>query len=142
MPTVTVTTTAAANTLRLIENGVIPVSFSRSTGTFGGIGDTVLLAKIPNKATVLGGDVRFVSPSDAAVAVEVLLGTDQVMATTTASNTGGAVVLRGRGVPVKLSLSDDAANLWSYLTLKVANAGTQTATGSVSGVIYYSMDAE
>lgn len=141
MPTVTVTTTAAANTLRMIENGVIPVSFSRSTGTFGGAGDTVFLAKIPNKATVLGGDVRFQTPSDAAVLVEVLLGSDQIMATATASNTGGAIVLRGRGVPAKLSLSDDAANLWSYLILKVAS-GTQTATGSVSGVIYYSMDAE
>lgn len=110
----------------------LPASFSAS--------DIVLIAKIPNQATITDFWLAGIVPSDATVfKVGTSADDDAISAALTLSAT--AAVKRfdaGATMPFKVSLSDDANPQWTYL-FATRVSGTSTNTCSIQFVVKYAM---
>lgn len=112
--------------------------------------DVFLGCKIPNKATVLDCLIRIHDKADTASVYNVFLAKSgdgsgtaiAQLATATVSSTGGASMVRATNVffpGTRISLSDDAAVQFAYLKVS-KTSGTTTASVSLQGVVYYTMD--
>lgn len=119
---------------------------------FGTTGDTVLLCKIPNRATIIDGWARFgsgytvgtfglnVTKGKTASATTVLgnLGTLSASTGQQTFNFRGSTAL----APFQVSLSDDDGIQYAVLKLVVSTAMSATSSVSIDGVIVWAMDAE
>lgn len=117
----------------------LPASFSAS--------DIVLIAKIPNKATIIEFWMAGIVPGDGTVfKVGTAADDDAVGAALTLSGTsalrrtGGMTGGDGSAttMPFKVSLSDDANPQWTYL-FATRVSGTATNTCSIQFVVTYAM---
>lgn len=117
----------------------LPASFSAS--------DIVLIARIPNKATILDFYMAGIVPSDATIfKVGTAADDDAVAATFTLSATaqirrlGSTIGTDGAAstMPFKVSLSDDVNPQWTYL-FATRVSGTATITCSIQFVVTYAM---
>lgn len=144
MATVTVTLLASLDVPRAnYHSGVTSKYFYSGNVTFGGAGDQMRLAKLPNRASVISvtGDVQCAATSvqGALVIAEVLAGgtlsVRDTLASISAVTAGGSIVT-GRWVPARVSLSDDAAVQYAMLAI-VASGGTQSTSFSIKGTVIY-----
>lgn len=145
MATVTVTCAASLEQARSDpRGGVTSRNFTSGNVTFGGAGDQMRLARIPNGARILSviGDVQC-----AATSVQGALnlmrvdgnGTLSVMALLASASvvTAGGPIATGRpNLPYKVSLSDNAAIQYAMLAI-VASGGSQSTSFSINGAVLY-----
>ena len=99
------------------------------------VATTILLCKIPNKSTITGiyeyhGSSSASAPTDIGV-------TGAAAAFATAATVAAATTITG--LPYDISVSDDAADKFRYLTATVT-PGTTTATFLLNFVVSYVMD--
>ncbi len=127
--------------------------FQYSGLALGTAGDTIYLAKIPNKATIVDCWARFASGYAAGTfglivtkgntaSATSILGTVQTISASTASQT-----LNMRSTvsiaPFQVSLSDDDAVQYAVLKFTVSTAmASASASVSLDGVVIWAMDAE
>lgn len=132
-------TTGISNTPRALHVGDTLVAFTKTLGQFHAtLSSTVLLAKIPNKATIIDAFVKFADTTAAVTSAVLDL---QVGATSLGmSLTIAAGTARATAVPIKVSLSDDAAVQHAFLRLSCTTAGTASSSLSLCGWISYTMD--
>lgn len=143
----TLSATAAASNIapRELSPGLnaVPFYFNSGANTVDASATTILLCKIPNKATI----VDFVAhhtigaatcPADYGVSGGLgLTGASSLLASALA--TGSIARGKAGGIPFKISLSDDAANNFVYLQA-VATPATATTSLIIQGTVYYTMD--
>lgn len=139
----TFTSTAYSAVPKLIESGVFSVSFDYSTpagvSLSASAGAVVILGpKIQNQTTILG---VIGSHSSGAATFPFDIGLDasvSALASAKAAGTNAINALSG-SVPYKVSVSDDAANL--YQVLKFTGApGTDTAVVNLKYTVLLSRD--
>lgn len=113
------------------------------------LSDIILIAKIPNQATITDFWMAGIVPGDATVFKVGVggagatggTGADDDCVSLLLTLSGTAAVKRfdqGVQMPYKLSLSDDAEPKWAYLFATLIS-GTSTATCSIQFVVKYSM---
>jgi hypothetical protein len=116
----------------------VPFTFNSGSTEISASATTILLCKIPNKATIVDYVEHHTTgagtcPVDFGVTGSIsALGTAQAQATVNRSNKAG-------GVPYKVSLSDSASNQFVYFTA-TATPGTGTASLKIQGSVTYTMD--
>ena len=132
-------TTGLSNSPRALHAGDTLVAFTKTTSQFHAtLSSAVLLAKIPNKATIIDAFVRFADTTGAVTAAVLDLkvgATSLGMSLTVAAGTA-----RATNLPIKVSLSDDAAIQYALLRLDCTTAGTASSSLSLCGWISYTMD--
>lgn len=134
----TVTGSFATATPRLSYEGV---TVARGQYTAGGVtasvSDTILLVKVPNGATIIDGYLTGTTGSDSLIFEVGVAGTDNNLAAgLTLSATAQLARFNAGGLPVKVSLSDDAVPQWAWVFATVAS-GSATATASINLVVKY-----
>lgn len=126
------------------HSGVTSFAFASGNVTYGGAGDQLRLARIPNQARILSivGDVQCAATSvQGAIGIyEVLasgtLSARATLASLSAITAGGAFATGRLNMPYKVSLSDDAAVQYAMLAA-VASGGTQSTSFSLNGAVLY-----
>lgn len=117
----------------------LPASFSAS--------DIILIAKIPNKATIIDFYMAGIVPSDATIFKVGTAADDDAVAATFTFSATAAIRRLGNAtgadaaaatMPFKVSLSDDANPQWTYL-FATRVSGTATNTCSLQFVVTYAM---
>lgn len=154
MAVVTVTAASALPLPKAHHVGVQALHFSFDGGAtaVGTPGDTVVLGKLPNKATVLDAAARVHSLADTAASHVFFITkgkpasettTLAVLGTISNSATLGAVMFRPTAAfaPFKVSLSDDDGTQYALLKMRWA-VGTATVSFSCDGYISFAMNAE
>lgn len=136
---------SSGKTPKAVFNGDTSVPFSwTSNGVTLSASDHILLAKIPNKATLIGLVGAGWTGADGGCTVRFglsHLSADYVVSTVTLSATATtALTLRAGAFPVKVSLSDDATNQFVYLTATVVAATSATVTNIIKGTVTFTMD--
>ena len=134
----TVTGTFATATPRLSHEGV---TVARGQYTAGGVtvsvSDTILMVKVPNGATIIDGYIGGTAGSGAIVFEIGVAGTDNNLASAlTLSATAQVARFNAGGLPVKVSLSDDAVPQWTWVMATVAS-GSACTTASINLVVSY-----
>lgn len=142
-----------AEPARAVHAGVNAISFAFNSGAvaFGSACDVVLLGRIPDQATILGGYVA--GKHGGATGAHFLLtcvkstdytksgGTvkfDQANGSFTLSATAASIFQIAN--PVRVSLSADAGTSEAVLYLNVTTGASPTVSVSLHGVIYYVCD--
>lgn len=142
----TLTSTAAASTgpVRAIHAGVNSVTATFNDSTQISVSETtILMVKVPNGATIL--DVIGSVSSGAATCPFIMGINDPTDGGDTSSSlfaTGGTItsVLRAtKGIPYDVSVSDDAAVQYQYVTMAVT-PGTATTAVEAKMTVTYTMD--
>jgi ABC-type microcin C transport system permease subunit YejB len=109
----------------------LPASFSAS--------DIVLIARIPNHATITDFYMSGIVPSDATVFDIGLSSDDDAIAVAlTLSATAALQKFNAATMPVKVSFSDDVVPQYTYL-IATRVSGTSTTTCSIQFVVKYAM---
>lgn len=118
--------------------GVISQTFSFNAGAVTASGATLVqLCKIPHGATII--DINALASSGAATN-PMDIGISSGNASTFASaGTGGAIVRATKGLPYRVSVSDDATVRYATLTATVT-PGTATVSLQVDGTVFYTLD--
>jgi hypothetical protein len=120
--------------------GVNTVVFKFGHATFHPtISSTVLIAKLPPKCIVL--DSMIAGTNSAITAIQMVLRANDSDIGATITSAAFATPQRGLGLPLKISLSDDAANQYAILKAEVTTAGTATGTVSITGWVNYLVGA-
>lgn len=138
----TLTATTYANQPRIVHNGVISVSGSFNSGAteISASATTVLLCKIPNKATIL--DVIEHHTTGAATC-PVDIGVDDTLSAFVTQATQASVTRAtvGANLPYTVSKSDDVSAASNFATLKATyTPGTATASLKCNFTVLYTMD--
>jgi hypothetical protein len=139
---VTYTATTGMTNSPRSNNGDNVVVFSKSLSAFHGtVGSAVVFCKVPNHAIVYDAAYACAGATAAVTAtlLELQLGSTAIAATTSA-NQATAGYNRSGLLPLKVSLSDDAAVQYAILRLYCTTAGTASTSLSIAGYIAYSMD--
>jgi len=135
-----ITGTFATATPRL---GVEGVTVARGQYTAGGatvsVSDTYLMVKVPNGATIIDGYISGTVGTAATLFEIGVIGTadNNLGAGMTLSATAQLVRFNAGGLPVKVSLSDDAVPQWAWVGLTVASSASVCATASINLVVKY-----
>lgn len=155
MAAVTTTTAAGVPLPKAHHIGVQALHFQYASGagTFGTIGDTLVLGKLPNHATVLDVMAHLGSKADTVATMVFFITkgktasdttTLAVIGTVSASSTGGTVTFRPGAtteLPHIVSLSDDDGIQYAVLKMRCA-AGTASVSFSLDGYITFALNAE
>lgn len=139
---VTYTSTTGMSNPPRQNNGDNVVVFSKTLSQFHTTASSaVLLCKIPNHAIIYDGAYSCAGATAAVTAtlLEMRVGATAIAATTSA-NQATAGLNRINLLPLKVSLSDDAALQYAILRLQVTTAGTASTSLSIAGYIAYSLD--
>lgn len=98
----------------------------------------VLLCKIPNNSVIYdaGYTCGDATSGVTATLLELRVGSTAIAATTSA-NQATAGMNKALKLPLKVSLSDDAAVQYAILSLMVTTAGTASTSLSIAGFIAY-----
>ncbi len=152
MATATQSTTlmAAAVNAKSFPQGIISQSFSYNTGAVTASGATLFqLCKIPVGATIvdlniLASSGAATNPADVGITGNGLLGNSTTVVAGTASTfvaagTGGALARATKGLPWRVSISDDATVRFVTLTATVT-PGTATVSCQLDGTVFYTLD--
>lgn len=136
----TLTATTYAKEPRSLPSGMISVSGSFNSGAteISASATTILLCKIPNRATI----VDFVEHhTTGAATCPVDYGIDSDLSAIATAVAQGTVnrLNKGANVGYQVSLSDDAAVNYSVLKA-TATPGTSTASLKINFTVQYSMD--
>ena len=134
-------TTGMTNTPRQ-NNGDNVVVFSKAISQFHATASSVvLLCKVPNHAIIYDAAYACAGATAAVTAtlLELRVGSTAIAASTSA-NQATAGYNRAALLPLKVSLSDDAATQYAILSLTCTTAGTASTSLSIAGYIAYSMD--
>lgn len=134
-----ITGTFATATPRLSVEGV---TVARGQYTAGGatvsVSDTYLMVKVPNGATIIDGYISGTVGTAATIFEVGVGGTDNnIGAAMTLSATAQLVRFNAGGLPVKVSLSDDAVPQWAWVGVTVASSASVCATASINLVVNY-----
>lgn len=143
----TLTATAAASGVspRELVPGLnaVPFTFNSGSTSVDASATTIFLCKIPHGATI----TDFVAhhtigaatcPADYGVSGgNGITGNTSILASALA--TGSIARGKAGGIPVKISLSDDATTRFVYLQA-VATPATATTSLIIQGTVYYTMD--
>ena len=138
MATATQTATSMANPARSLPTGLISKTISFNSGATSVSGASVVqLCKIPHGATITDL-VQYHTTGADSCPVDIGISSDN--ASTFASQSTQAAVSRAtKGIPYRVSKSDDAADQFDILTV-TATPGTATASFKIDLTVYYSMD--
>jgi len=121
---------------RLNHTGVTPAVFRTAGASEGTFSVTHLLCiKIPNRTPVLDGYISIPTATSFSFQASVLIGGTTV----TASLSAGAAQTRFTlGLPLKISISDDAAQQYVWAELNISAVTSGTAAYSMDLVVFYS----
>ena len=134
----TLTTTAAASGQpRSCHAGVNSITVTYSGATeISASATTILMAKIPNRATIL--DVNGYISSGAATC-PFTIGVQGDLSAFATAGTKATVLRATKGLPYDISLSDDAAAQYKYVTI-TATPGTATSEVEAKVTVLYTLD--
>lgn len=134
----TVTGSFATANPRLAYEGVTTARGQyTANGVTVSVSDTILMVKVPNGATIIDGYISGTAGSGGIVFEIGVAGTDNNLAAAlTLSATAQLVRFNAGGLPVKVSLSDDAVPQWSWVFATVAS-GSACVTASINLVVNY-----
>lgn len=138
---VTYTAAGMASPPRAHAVGETTVVFSKSITQFHAtVSSAVLLCKIPNKAIIFDAGYKSADATAAVTAalLELRVGSAAIGVTTSA-NQAVAGMNRATLLPLKVSLSDDAAVQYAVLSLNCTTAGTASTSLSLAGFVSYIM---
>lgn len=160
MAAVTVTVSAALGQPKGHHVGVQALRFTKAFGAtaFGTIGDTLVLGKIPNRATVLDCMSRFQAKAATGAATlcwfitkgnpDSDTSTLAVLGSLTTSNDVELTFRPGvgtgngsNGLPFQVSLSDDDGVQYALLKVRFV-AGTETTSFAIDGWVSFAMNAQ
>jgi hypothetical protein len=135
-----------AEPARAVHAGVNAINFTFNSGAskFGTLSDVILLGKIPNGATVVGGQIH--GTSGAAAIHCMLLAVNSQDYTKSGGTIYGSLTISATQakydiiVPVKVSLSADASTSEAVLYLNCTTGASGTVSTSINGVIFYTAD--
>lgn len=133
--TATATAASSLGPVRAIHAGIMSVTGSY-TGQISATATTVLMCKIPNRATIL--DVQGIISSGAASS-GIDLGKTGSLSAYAGLAVESVISRATKGLPDTLALSDDAANQFVYITATITGS-SPTAAAVVSVTVLYSMD--
>lgn len=135
----TITGTFANATPRLNWEGLtVARGQYNANGVTVSASDTYLMVKVPNGATIIDGYISGTAGNTATVFEVGVMGVDNnIAATSTLSATAQLVRFNNGGLPLKVSLSDDAVPQWSWVFVTVASTASATATASIQLVVTY-----
>lgn len=138
MATLTATAAASTGPVRNVHAGVNSITSTYSGSTeISPSATTILMAKIPNRATIL--DIQGIVSSGAATC-PFYLGVSSGDLSTFATGGTVATVLRGtKNLPYDISLSDSAAAQYVYIKATVT-PGTATSEVQMTVTTLYTMD--
>ena len=138
MATLTSTAAAATGVVRANETGVTSITATFNDATaISPSATTILMIKVPHGATII--DV-FGTVSSGAATCPFDLGVQGSLSAFAGPGTLGGTVNRAtKGIPYDVSLSDDAANQFVYITATVT-PGTATTAVEVKVTCNYVMD--
>ena len=129
----TLTSAAAVAIPKLQPTGVTANVVRTSGAVDGSIAAThLLLMKIPNRVTVLDGYVQFTSASMSCAASVIIGNTNTVSASFSVTSQN-----RFTGVPLKISISDDAANQYVWAEVNISGVASATTAWSLDLVVFY-----
>lgn len=137
MATLTATAAASTGQARALHAGVNSITVTYSGATeISPSATTILMAKIPNGATILDviGDV-----SSGAATCPFTMGIDSNLSAFATGGTITSVLRATKGIPYDVSLSDDAAIQYSTVRMTVT-PGTATSEVEAKMTITYTMD--
>lgn len=138
MATLTATAAAATGPVRNLHAGVISISSTYSgTTAISPSATTVLMCKIPNRATIL--DVVGTVSSGAATCPFTLGVSNGSLSSFATGGTITSALRATKGIPYDVSLSDDAAAQFVYVNL-TATPGTATTEVEAKVTVLYTMD--
>lgn len=132
--TATASAAATAGPVRALHSGVISIS-STYIGQTSITATTVLMCKIPNRATIL--DVQGIIESGAASS-GIKLGKTGSLSAYAGVASEDVISRATKGLPDTISLSDDAANQFVYISAQVTSGTASSATVTVT--TFYTMD--
>lgn len=122
--------------------GATTVVFSKTLSQFHATASSaIVLCKIPNHAIIFDAAYGIANVTAAVTAslVELRVGSTAI-AVTTSVNQATTGYNRATLLPIKVSLSDDAATQYAVLSLMCTTAGTVSTSLSLAGYISYLMD--
>jgi hypothetical protein len=135
------TASSATATPRAVHVGS---NFAQGTVTFNGVSttlsDVLLMVKVPDQATIVGG---YVIGTNGSVSTTYKIGTsaddDALHVAASFSATSQLTRFSAATLPFKVSISDDAEPKWTYVKMeRVLNPST-TTTESIRLVVEYVM---
>lgn len=135
----TLTGTFANATPRLsYEGGTFARGEYVANGRTVSASDTYLMVKVPNGATIIDGYISGTAGNTATVFEVGVMGVDNnIAALLTLSATAEVRRFNAGGLPLRVSLSDDAVPQWSWMFVTVASTGSATNTASIQLVVEY-----
>lgn len=133
----TLTSANAVVIPRLNHSGITAAAMSTGGATDGSMSVTHLLCiKIPNRTTVLDGYIRFPDvPSSFSGGFSVLVGGTTVTASISVG--ANAITRFSLNVPLKISISDDAAQQYVWAEFNASAVTSGTAVWSLDMVVFY-----
>lgn len=138
MATLTATAAASTGPVRNLHAGVVSIT-STYTGTtaISPSATTILMAKIPNRATIL--DVQGIVSSGAATCPFTMGVSNGTLSSFATAGTVATILRATKGLPYDISLSDDAAAQYVYVNMTVT-PGTATTAVEASMTVQYTLD--
>lgn len=137
MATLTSTAAAATGVVRANETGVTSITATFNDATeISPSATTILMVKVPHGATII--DV-IGSVSSGAATCPFDLGIQGNLSAFATAGTITSVLRATKGIPYDVSVSDDAANQFIYVTATVT-PGTATSAVEVKLTCNYTMD--
>ncbi len=139
---VTYTATTNMSNAPRQNHGDNVVVFSKSLGQFHTtVSSAIVLCKVPNHAIIYDAAYACAGATAAVTATLLELRVNgAAIAATTSANQATAGLNRAGLLPLKVSLSDDAAVQYAIVSLQVTTAGTASTSLSVAGYIAYSIN--
>lgn len=139
MPTLTSSAAASAGPVRNHKVGVhsITATYDAGTTSIGASATTILMAKIPNRATIL--DIYGKVSSGAATCPFTVGVSNGNLSSFATGGTVNTILRATKGLPYDISLSDDAAAQYVYANMTVT-PGTETAAVEAFMTVVYTLD--